>query len=86
MQKQYHVGLLQHGNTAVFQFAADVDYLDCEILEYHGQRETTIAAAKRRLLESGKKAAVLAELNARYPGRNFRHVAVCGAGNRGDRW
>ena len=76
MQKQYHVGLLQHGNTAVFQFRSDVDYLDCEILEYHGVRETTKAAAKRRLLECGNKAAVLADLNARYPGRDFRHVVV----------
>lgn len=70
----YHVGLLQHGRKAIFQYRRSVDFLDCEILEYYGERASTKKAARERLREC--RQSVLDGLNARYPGRNFRCVVV----------
>jgi hypothetical protein len=68
MPKTYHVGLLQVGNTAVFQFREDKDCLSCEILDYFGEREQTKTAAKVWLKETYQK--VLATVNDMYPGPN----------------
>ena len=63
----YHVGLLQVGRAAVFQYRRSVDFLDCEILKYFGTRETTKTTARKRLKET--RSAVLAQLRADYPNR-----------------
>jgi len=70
----YHVGLLQRGRTAVFQFRRSVDFLDCEILDYAGERETTKAAARARL--RAEWPAVLRQLRAEWPERDFRRIVV----------
>jgi hypothetical protein len=73
--RRYHVGLLAQGSTAVFQYRTDVDCLSCEILEYFGERETTKTAARLRLQQHGSTA-VLADLNARYPRKQFTRVRI----------
>jgi hypothetical protein len=60
--------------TAVFQFVQKKDYLNCELIEYTGERETTKAEAEARLAEV--KPAVIADLNGKYPGRNIIDVVV----------
>lgn len=74
MQHIYHVGLIQRGNRAIFQFRNNVDLLDTETLEYFGRRETTIAKARQTLRTS--RAAVLAKLQCDYPARQFTSVAI----------
>ncbi len=69
----WHVGLLQRGRTAEFQYRRSVDYLSCEILQYFGKRETTKVAARARLQSC--KAQVLVQLEKDYPGR-FNNVVV----------
>ena len=70
----YHVGLLQHRNTAVFQFRRSVDELSCEILQYFGERQTTKADARKRLAET--KAQALAQVQADYPHRGFKSIRL----------
>ena len=45
----YHVGTSKRGRTLVIEAVRDVDYLSCELYDYHGRRETTKASliAKR---------------------------------------
>jgi outer membrane protein assembly factor BamD (BamD/ComL family) len=66
--------LVAHNKTAVFEFRHNIDYLNCEILEYYGKRETTKAAVRSRL--RGMKANVLEKLNNQYPSKNFRNVVI----------
>ena len=74
MTSIYHVGLLKVGRTAVFQYRRSVDNLDCEILQYFGERETTKAGARARLKET--RAAVLALVRRDYPTKRFDYVRV----------
>ena len=73
MMRTYHVGLLQVKRVAVFQFCRSVDELDCEILEYLGERETTKRVARARLAATKEK--VLSQLGRDYPHR-FDNVRV----------
>jgi len=41
--KQYHIGFAIRGKSLVIQAARCVDFLDCEIYDYMGVRETTKA-------------------------------------------
>ena len=43
--KIYEIGMYKrnHGKTIVVQAVTNKDYLNCEIIEYYGQRETTKA-------------------------------------------
>ena len=46
--KRYHVGFAIRGKTLVIQARQSVDYLDCEIYDYFGVRETTKAELHRK--------------------------------------
>lgn len=74
----YHVGLFakrsRKGTLAIFQFRRTVDELDCEILEYLGERSTTKEAARQRLADT--KSHVLEQLNREYPRKNFQDVRI----------
>ena len=70
----YHTGILARGRTAVFQLRRCVEFLSCELLEYTGLRQNTKKAARERMREHGT--AALAQLNAKYPGRNFARIVV----------
>lgn len=74
MPRTYHVGLLAAGDTAVFQFCRSKDHLDCEILEYLGERMTTKAAAARRIRTDRPR--ILAQLQHDYPRKNFARVCI----------
>ena len=74
MGKTYHVGLLQRGRTAVFQYRRSVDFLDCEILKYYGERVTSKAAARARLRADLKTA--IGALRSSFPERDFRRVVI----------
>lgn len=73
-QSTYHTGWYQVGDTAVFQVRRSIDNLDPEIIEYLGERETTKAAARRKLRD--EQASVLAGLQKRYPHRGIRNVTI----------
>ena len=70
----YHTGILARGRTAGFQFGLCVDFLRWELLQYTRLRQTTKTAARERMREHGT--AALAQLNAKYPGRNFARIVV----------
>lgn len=44
----YHVGIGKRGQTMVIQATRSVDYLDCEIYDYMGRRETTKAELRAK--------------------------------------
>ncbi len=72
---RYHVGLLITKNgDAIFQFEKKVDFLNCEINEYFGVRETTKKDAKKRMCD--KKHLILADLRERYPHKNIKRVKI----------
>jgi len=82
--KTYHIGLVDAARTpfgygktpglAEFHACRNIDYLPPYILEYLGERETTKTALRQRMALNA--AAVLADLNTRYPNRNFTKVKV----------
>jgi hypothetical protein len=70
----YHSGLLAVGQTIVVQFRKDIDFLSPDLLEYTGERQTTKKAARERVKANKERA--LAEMNAKYPGRNFKRIVI----------
>ena len=56
---EYHVGLVIRGRTLVIQARQSVDFLDCELYDYMGPRETT----KRRLYANRYEILKLAQAN-----------------------
>ena len=42
----YHVGIGKRGQTMVIQACRNIDYLDCEIYDYMGQRDVTKATLR----------------------------------------
>jgi len=74
--KNYHIGLIHRGKSFIFQYSQSKDGLDCEILEYFGQRLTTKKAAIFRLKDKETKNKTLSFLNNRYPGRNAKNIRI----------
>ncbi len=70
----YHSGILAVGQTLVVQYRKDIDFLSPDLLEYTGQRTTTKKAARERV--KANKVRALAEMNAKYPGRNFTRIVI----------
>ncbi len=65
-----HIGVKANGREAIFEVSPHgVDYLSCEILEYFGERDTTLAAVKLNL--KLLKTSVLEDLNHRFPRKHF---------------
>lgn len=67
--RTYHLGVLKAGDTLVLQARRCVDFLDCEIWLYLGERATT----KRRLHQN--RARILELLN-RNENTNFQCMIV----------
>jgi hypothetical protein len=47
----YHIGIGKRNKTMVIQAVKCVDYLDCEIYDYMGKRETTKQSIKNKRYE-----------------------------------
>lgn len=79
----YHVALIKgtgrtaywgnghKADTVIVQARRNIDYLDCEIWQYMGERETTKVALRARIM--GDKARFLSDLNRRH-GTHFTRV------------
>lgn len=77
-QQTYHVGLLAvktaNGHKAIFQFRKCIDFLDCEILEYLGERVQSKAEARRKAAEA--RPLILASLNRQFPRKHFTSIVI----------
>lgn len=76
MVRIYYVGLYRHGRTAVIQYTQNRDCLNCELIEYYGERATTKERAKSMLKNPKIRQQVLAELREAYPKQNFKSVRI----------
>jgi len=65
----YHVGLLKQGETLVIEMRRDIDYLNCEIWRYLGQRQVT----KKYYKEN--KIVILQAINST-EGTNFKRIVI----------
>jgi len=74
MRKPYHVGWYMRGRTAVFQFCKDIDFLNCEIVEYLGKRAVTKAGVKNTLPKH--KAKIIDILSSKYPKYNINNIVI----------
>ena len=54
----YHIGLGKHNKTLIVYACKDIDYMDCEVYDYLGEREITKTKLKKdkpAILEYAKK-------------------------------
>src|SRR5437667_10267365 len=57
-----HVGFLRRGRELVVQARLSVDALSCELWQYHGERETTVAMLRHHVRAHATD--ILREVNA----------------------
>lgn len=74
MKKQYHVGLIAIGQTAVFQYRENKDCLSCELIEYYGTRQRTMKENREQIKKHAK--ALLSLLRLKYPKYDFKRVTI----------
>ena len=71
----YFCGLSKDGRTAVVEMRRNKDYLNCELYEYYGERETTKAEARKKLKEI--KPLFIADLQKRFKAfANVKNVRI----------
>lgn len=85
--RTYHIGIVDGGRkpwgyksapgVLEIHVSSSMDYLPPYILEYRGERETTIKELKERAIKMREE--ILACANKYYPGRNFNSIKVISA-------
>ena len=70
---RYHVGLLQQGSTAVYQYRTDKDCLSPELLHYYGEREVSRESVLYRA--ETERDSILRMLNDEY-GNRFADLRI----------
>lgn len=46
--RSYHIGFAKHGKTLIIHAVKNIDFLDCEIYDYLGEREISKAVLHER--------------------------------------
>lgn len=70
----YYIGVYKRNRTAVFQAVRNVDFLNCEIALYYGQRINTKTQLKKDI--KANKTAVLNELRKNKYFSDCKYITV----------